>query len=118
MSENYNYQYAEAAQKEREMEANFDYLREKSEFYSSVDTISIEEIKKIDDRILSVSIDNPEFENPEYYVKIWFNYSMNESFGKGRKEFVSLCKVTLINDIKTFLKDKNKGFDVIHSSIS
>ena len=77
--------------------------------------LSKEEIKAIDDRITSCLIEVPstEYDDNEYYVKIWFKFKLDEKLHKdGRTEFISDSKEDLINQIKNFFTE-NHGWVIV-----
>lgn len=79
------------------------------------DRLSYAEVKRIDERIKSCTIENPDLENQEYYVKIYFNYRSRQEKEPqlGKREFIDSNKTILINEIISFLQDQTKGFDII-----
>jgi hypothetical protein len=72
-----------------------------------------EEIMDIDDRVTSCSFDNPDSVDSQYYIKVWFNYKNGHKIFQGRREFVALTKNAIIDDVKSFFRNKNRGFEIV-----
>ena len=87
----------------------------KPELYTLLGVVTSDEIISIDKRIKSCMIENKEEPNDEIYVKIWFNYRIENNSIKtdGRQEFVADTKETLIKEIQDFLKVKKDGWCIL-----
>lgn len=71
------------------------------------------EILDIDDRIVGCRIENPDEDDDCYYIKIRFNFIADNMGGLGRHEFTSKDKQDILNQVKLFILDKNKGFKIV-----
>lgn len=87
----------------------------KPELYTLLGVVTSDEIASIDKRIKSCMIENKEEPDDEIYVKIWFNYKMENNPVKtdGRQEFIAGTKETLIKEIQDFLKVKKDGWCIL-----
>ena len=77
--------------------------------------VTSDEITRLDSRIKSCMVENPDEESSEYYAKIWFGYKMNNGNPQpdGRQEFVTETKEQLIYEIQDFMKSDKVGWCIL-----
>ena len=77
--------------------------------------VTSDEITRLDSRIKSCMVENPDEESSEYYAKIWFAYKMNNGNPQpdGRQEFVTETKEQLISEIQDFMKSDKVGWCIL-----